>query len=373
MSHPCQKPWHGIIVPAAILLAIAGILEAWFTLLAGWGSLYRWPLFLLLHPVAVIFLYFGFRIQRREDVEHPEESGESKEAGDFYSTLGIPIGLFIPFFGIPAMLALFLFCRRRHGNKDIFGDYLDFIEHRVTIKPFFSRIDPQEHTLQKLSVEPIVDALHSTDKAITRGSIEVLSRLADRNAIGLIRRTLDHPDMDVKFYSSWGLDQIEEEHLSEIKKLQATRDKDPSRENSMALLIALEKYLATGLVDEVTRTFHVKQCSQLLRDTIKRWGANRELLIAQAMVSKQEGALEQNVEMLRLLDDDDPLPGRLRLELAESLFRMGEFDDVVRIMNEWTGNPAHEDLLKEMEIEVSLETLRDFWVSPQGLRAGGTS
>lgn len=372
MSDRPRKRWHGIVVPAAILLALAGILEGWFTLLAAWGTLSRWPFAILLHPIAVIFLYFGFRIQRREDEEHPEEQGapvlvsqdekHSKKAGDFYSTLGLPIGLFMPFFGIPAMLAVFFFCLRRKGNKDIFDDYLNFIEHKVTIKPTFNRIDPQEHTLQKLSVEPIVDALHSTDKAITRGSIEVLSRLADKNAVGLIRRTLDHPDMDVKFYSSWGLDQIEEEHLSEIKKLQALREKEPTRENSMALLIALEKYLASGLVDEVTRAFHVAECSRLLRDTIARWGEDQELLIAQAMVFKQEERLDESIQLLRRISRSVPLPGRIGLEFAESLFRQGEFEEVARILKDWTADASNEALLQEMETEVTLETLRDFWI-----------
>ena len=381
MNDRPSKVWHGIIAPAVILLAIAAFLEAWFTLLAGWGTLAQWPVAMLLHPIAVAFMYGGFRIQRREEEEHPEQNADrieispspesSKKGGDFYSTVAIPVGLFIPFFGIPAMLTMFFFCRRGHGNKDIFSDYLTFIEHRVTLRPTFQRIDPQEHTLQKLSVEPIVDALHSTDKAITRGSIEVLSRLADQNAIGLIRRTLDHPDMDVKFYSSWGLDQIEDEHLSTIKKLQAAREKDPNRENSLALLVALEQYLATGLVDEVTRTFHIAECSRLLQDTIKRWGPDRELLLAQAMVCKQEGALAKNVELLRLLDDEEPLPGRMRLDLAETLFRTGEFDEVTRIVEEWTSIPENEKLLHDQEIEVTMQTLREFWVGPENSAESG--
>ncbi len=325
---------------------------------------------LLWHGVAALLAVAAMRIPVSSDADPVTVTSDgvpmpdvppAEEQARRWARLAAPIALFVPFFGVPTLAFVFGWRGRSEAAPSrIYDVYKEYIEYRIDPKPFFAAVDPDEKALETLAIEPITDLLTDRDKATTRGSIEVLSRFAHDDAVGLIRRTLDDPDVDIKFYSSWGLDRIEERYAAEIRARRDELTADSSRERALALVRAVQRYMMSGLEDTWMLQSHATECRDVLTRLLATAPEDAE---AAALLARNDALIgnASAIDGFARLERRHALPSEFLLDYAEALWRAGRQEETARVMRGFAAVPANSEHLRQRAVEIDLAALAEFW------------
>ncbi|MBF0499175.1 MAG: hypothetical protein HQM09_03540 [Candidatus Riflebacteria bacterium] len=368
-----------------VALFFANLFELFFFILTI--NNFYFFLSLICHGLASFLLFIGLR-QRHREVEKMQfeirsiahehllptsvmaeenfpESPENIETqkDDFWTRLAIPVGLCMPFLGVPGLTLLAL-GRTLHEKEtsEAFEEYREYIRYRVQHKRLFHPIEKESALLEKMNIEPVIDLLTGRDKNQIWGSIEVLSKSGDERSVSLIKKTMDNQDMDVKFYSSWGLDKIETRYQ---KALQLAKDEailDFDRQKVVEYISLLHQYLNSQLVEGPMIKFQAEEALALLDETLAHHPEDYELLGQKALFMTLADQMKESLHLYRKLFTMQKLSSHLYPNFAEALYLTGDFVEVAQVIDAFSGNPENEIHLVGRPIETSLEDLRAFWV-----------
>ncbi|MBF0499007.1 MAG: hypothetical protein HQM09_02645 [Candidatus Riflebacteria bacterium] len=290
------------------------------------------------------------------------------DAAELCIPLVWPIGLFLPFFGIWGLSVLAVFLPdERPSESAMYQEYLEFVQRRNDPHTRFESIDVEHATLERLNIEPVVDILSGTDKTLVWGSIEVLSELADEEAVGLIKKTMDDHDMDIKFYSSWGLDRIEKRFLREIDQRREELKCGSGRNNVLAFVEVMNRYLRSGLLDLPMARAFAQEALEWLFQMVRQDFENPDLKGLIAVTNQLAGNYGVSLMIFSELWDKKILPHRFFPECAEAFFFAGDLERTEEVMEEGTRERVNQAFLAGRSTETSLSSLREFWLAKRDI------
>jgi hypothetical protein len=371
-----------------ILLLLANFCELLFFrhVIVGESAFEFWPLFW--HILGVLLLKAGFYLRAHDreiqplqlqslhvahhpqpvavipgqNSESPEEPQEIRE--DIWTTLSIPVGFFIPFLGIPGLTLLVYFSPMdRIEQSKAVEEYRKYIQYQITHRRTYAKIHHDNTVLEKLNIEPVMDLLSGRDKNLVWGSIEVLSRMSDDKAVSLIRKTMANQDMDVKFYSSWGLDRIEDRYFALKKEAETNLAAEFSRENIIALVAVMDDYLSSRLVEGPIIAVNAKETLKTIDQALREFPDDSELIAYQALFFHYAGNERHSLETYRGLQQAQRLPAAFVLPFAESLYNARRFAETATLLKPFVIREEHQEYLDLMGVEAPLSDFREFWES----------
>ncbi len=277
--------------------------------------------------------------------------------------IALPLGLLVPFFGTPGVTLLCLILpEERPPQSAMVQDYLEYVKHRGGATVRYEPIDVEEATLERLNVEPVVDLLSDSDKPLVWGSIEMLSKIADEEAVNLIRKTMDDQDMDVKFFSSWGLDRIEGRFLQDLERRRRELGAKATREGLVGFLEAMNRYLRSGLLDKPMAGAYFRETSAWLKDLLRRMGDDPETVALLAVGNQLAGNQAESLEGFLKLKSQKKLHARFLPDCATACFEAGDLDSVKELIREFCSVKENQVFLEGRVGDPSILALRDFWL-----------
>lgn len=279
------------------------------------------------------------------------------------------IGLFFPIFGIPGV-TLFIFITHYEESRraKVIEEYTSHISPNIARRPRYERIDVFEAARRELDVEPVVDLLTSQDRHLLWGSIEVLSRRTDEKSIRMIRETLDRQDMDVKFYSAWGLDRIERRFRTRRKALEKVLETDFHLPTAIELLETISHAIKSRFYQGPLLGKLIEDGLALADRTTAAFPDDPLAASYQAVfLVESERTDEARATFQRLIDHQALLPAFIP-DAAEVFFRHREFGTVRMLIELLAQSPENEVFLSCRALEASLEDLGDFWLKDRETR-----
>jgi|GEM_PF-4774581 len=343
---------YSILFPSWLWFIFSVIAEGLFAILSFQepGHL-LW--YLIIHFASSFFLFLAIKT----DVAQ-------RERDDFFSLLALPCGIFIPYFGIPLIISLYCACYVfLPSGPSAIHDYQDYLCHDTKFPVKIEVTDPLARTLDKLSVEPVVDVLMTDDKELTRACVELLIKIGDRNAVSVIKKLMNEGNIETQILGSWGLEQIETRFLNKRREIRKKLKKAPVKETVLEFVQAQHKFIQSGLLDSTISAVFAQECQTWLDELLFWTPDDSEILALKACTFKLEEKWDESVQLFGKLRSRFQLEGFAYLEYAEALFRKGEINKVVDVIAEFTHRKSNEVFLKNRPFELSLDCLREFWIT----------
>ncbi len=301
-----------------------------------------------------------------DPVQSTAEDPEPPPRDDLWTRLALPVGFFLPLFGTPGLVLLTLVLRLEEREYlQAVEEYRSFIRFRQVKKKQFHHIDVREEARRRLDIEPVVDLLATSEKNLVWGSIEVLSKLSDERAVGMIRRTMDRQDMDVKFYSAWGLDRIEQKFQQQRLWLEAQLSRQFALGPLYDLLQTFDRMQEASLLEGPLHQRLARAALEWVERGLQAWPDQEQLFGYRAYFLSHAGETAQARAAYLELMQLGRLPERFFPDAAALFFRAREFQQVEQLMQVFTANPANEPHLAGKLVETSLDDLRDLWATRQ--------
>jgi hypothetical protein len=296
------------------------------------------------------------------------ESTDREIPDDVWCRMALPIGFFLPILGIFGLTILVLLIKPdEESDFSMFAEYRDFIRFKQTQEIRFAEIDVMTAAVEKLDVEPVIDLLSGRDKRLVWGSIEVLSKMSEEKAVQMIRKTMGRPDMDIKFYSAWGLDRIESRFNSTRQELEKRLEQNLNVEDLSTLLRLTKKFLESRLMEG---GLLVKAAENALKWS--KLGRNRfpdlpSFVAFHACFAMFSGNTAEALHIFQELLSQKQLSPEFIPDCAELLFRIGEFDRITELLSDFTADSHNERFLDGQSVETTLEDLRELWLPANGM------
>lgn len=276
--------------------------------------------------------------------------------------LAFPLGAFLPIFGIVGMTVLLLVLRLESRDRiRIIEEYHRHITSDTTIRPTFERIDVLEAARRELDVEPAIDILSARDTHQVWGSIETLSRQSDEGAVGMIRRTLDRPDMDVKFYSAWGLDRIDRRFRARRQLLEEKLAQAMEREPLSELFETFRHALRSRIYSGPLLRMLAQDALGWTEKARERFPGEISFDAYQALFLAEAGLPDASRTAFLRMIGNGSLPPDFLIDAAALFYTLREFSVVGELIALFASRPENEIHLVGRGCEATLDDLRAFW------------
>jgi tetratricopeptide (TPR) repeat protein len=175
----------------------------------------------------------------------------------FIISFSLGFVFFIVGFIMTAAVIMFLISKRVQLGK-AYEDYERYITYDY--KPDEKHIDADNLTDvidSRLELSPLVDVMSDNDSELRRGAVSIMERLPKKDAIRLLRLSLQDNNIEVRFYAALGLSRIEGEITGNILMAKEELERNPdSAVSHMLLANAYAEYNECGILDDVTARYY---------------------------------------------------------------------------------------------------------------------
>lgn len=205
---------------------------------------------LLLHAIGVVLFCFGLhKASSRFHFGNPKNW--------FIISCALCFVFFIVGFIFIAVMFVFL-SRERAGMSKAYDDYERYITYDY--EPEAKHIDTDKLTEvmdQELEIVPLVDVMRENDVKMRRGAVRSMERLPKKDAVRLLKQSLQDNNVEVRFYTALGLSKIESELNANIIMAKNELLRNPESSVSHLLLAnAYAEYYECGILDKITADYY---------------------------------------------------------------------------------------------------------------------
>jgi len=164
-------------------------------------------------------------------------------------------------------------------------------------------------SLQKSAI-PIIDVLSGPDLEVKRKAIVILQKLRSVRAIGLLKHALNDNSVEIKFMAASALLSIENEFKAEVKNITSEIERALSQGRRSVCLLrkdlagAIHRYIASGLLDEVSRKNLQEQMISELNMALREDQDFLEVRFMLAREYSKKGMFRESLaELTKILDN----------------------------------------------------------------------
>lgn len=181
---------------------------------------------------------------------------------------------------------------------NLVGDYRDIVRRKsVQIDMGTSVALTAERIREQIDVTPIVEIIDSDNFLKKRQAIERLSRRHSPKSVAMLKRALQDPHPDIRFYASVALVQIEGKMAKWVKDAEQEAAANPDSAIARKDLgNRYHEYIYMGLLDKAMKADYSLRAMQCYRESITIDPSQPDLLVRMARTSLENrdipGALD---------------------------------------------------------------------------------
>lgn len=326
----------------------------------GDGHLYA----LFLHVIAALVMLFALTVFKVKLQKKNANDLQDHEQSFYANPMLIPaffMVIFIPIFGPITVSILALLIKPVSQKKtELFVDYITYIK---SIDNDIERFDklPEEHLILKfLRIEPVVDLLGSRSKSMVWGSIDNLSKRADKVAVDLIRSSIRQDDAEIKFLASIGLEKMEKQLLDRIENNHnELLEKDDLPSHRLYVESVLD-YLNSGIAPAELSTAMISEALRVINMAEKRFQAG-ELRFFHAQILASANEPIKSLNIIEELLNSNQLETVMIPFAVESYFKAGNLDRVKQLLSNFVASEKASEILASQLYEIDVNELKEFW------------
>ena len=264
-------------------------------------------------------------------------------SGSSLTVLVFLLGFFFPGIGLPILaLAGMVSFGPRLFRQDILTQIKEYVTYRKPDLEDIKSIDDVVSFIQtEIAIEPLVDIMNSDDPDLRRGAVEALSKIKSPPAIRLLKQARADSNLDVRIYANTALSRLDSEKAEALEAAEhkaAQQSDDPEAQIQFARE-ALD-YAYSGLLEPETIPVYVNMAEAPVKRAYSLRPDHAETLELYGRVHLYQGRPEEAAAMFRQAMKMSGDSHAAELGLAESLFDMGRWDDLVthcRALSQKTG------------------------------------
>ena len=213
------------------------------------------PLFFLLllgHIASVLIFSLGiYLVSKAKRIGNPKNWFIASVSFSFtFSFLG--------FISIPALLIVL--AQEKWEKSDIFDEYERYIHYEYKREERLMEGDKLvDRVDDELQVSPLIDVMSEKDTPLRRGAINVMQRLPPKDAVRLLKLSLEDNNVEIRFHAAIGLSKIESRINNNIiiARKEVERSK-ASALNHLLLANGYAEYYECGILDGVTAKYYME-------------------------------------------------------------------------------------------------------------------
>ncbi len=184
--------------------------------------------------------------------------------------------------------------------------------------------------LDELDIEPVVDVLRENDPELKRAAIETITKQGGPSAVRLLIGLLHDPSPEARFFSSIALSRLEDEISRTILAAQrevADHPDSPEAQEQLGQLYL--DYALSGFLEGVTRDYYLDLARDAFETAVERSSNPDAVLRRLARVTLLQGSIGEAAAILDELGRRHPEDDELRLLRMDSIYRFGDFRELV--------------------------------------------
>ncbi|MBF0407813.1 MAG: hypothetical protein HQM10_10690 [Candidatus Riflebacteria bacterium] len=337
-----KKTSHGVIT---LQIFIANLLECvsfWMAFCSPSRGIVG-PLFF--HVLASILIVFSLLSRgKHNDVnnfnsvlsyltQNNQKNNAESSTRKLYALFGI-FSFGIPFLGVPMLSILYITLKYStySSRKKLLERYYEkaHLLYKREKEPIKDNI--QNELFRILDIEPVVDLINGPEKERIIETIELLAKYENKESVDLLREAMEKGDGDIKFYSSWGLECMEDSYSSKIGSLRKRISEKNDREVILEYIEVVFRFCESGLPDNDSRAKLLEDCREIIVRLLNKIPEDTEFMALAGIIQKLSGNSFMACQIFQRVIDKPNFPQKYLHECADAFFQEGNFEIVKKIM-----------------------------------------
>ncbi len=196
--------------------------------------------------------------------------------------------------------------------------------HAPAIRSLDTAHAPRLSAIRELEVQPIVDILRGSNRALKRAAIRAIAQQPSRERVQLLRDLLVDPDADLRDAASLALFRLEAGFERALN--QAEHREGGPQPTELADLYM--RYASSGLLDDISSTLYLRKACDVLRQAIAEDSPHADQKFQLAYLLSDLGLDMDARAALDYALDDRPANVRSYLQGMEVAFRGGRWEQL---------------------------------------------
>jgi tetratricopeptide (TPR) repeat protein len=280
-------------------------------------------LLLLLHAVSVLLFCFGLhKASSRFHFGNPKNW--------FILSSALCFVFFIIGFIFISIIFVFL-ARERAEMSRTYEDYERYITYDYEPQEKHIEADKLTEAIDsELEIVPLVDVMLENDVQLRRGAVRSMERLPKKDAVRLLKLSLQDKNVEVRFYAALGLSKIESELNANIIMAKNELSRNPQGSVSHLLLAnAYAEYYECGILDEVTADYYRNLAVSEYNKVLEIDGGNVEVLNILANLEARDKKFDSALARFNRVCDIDPFNVYANVGIAQILYETGRISEAI--------------------------------------------